>query len=230
VLYDLAAAVGHSRAVAFCLPGVLLAQFVVQPLLLALLVDAVGTAWRQLASPQSSEDTEAVMRWVKALLRRVRGLLSGVFWRSRADYEVATPFVGAAQKDSDTVAVWRKRLLQRTRSPVVGLALAAAYVANLAAMCVVPPTLGALAINIFATGVFCLYTAARAASLGLSAVYRSWAEVADTAVTLAAVVRSGSHCPFLCGLRNRSLSCVNWFVVHPDPFYCVVVPKPHSWR
>jgi hypothetical protein len=212
LLHTTAAAVGHARAVAFCLPGVLVSQMVFQPVLVAVLVDAVGSACRQLAD--DAHNTHPVTHLLASLAaaslaaRRWLGWV-GVDAGDGASVDDAGSHDGDkdAGHASDAKAHssshgWRAGLLGVCDSSPVRVLLGSAHLANAVAMCVVPPTAGASGTNIAATAVFAAYTAARLAAFPWRVERMSWSEGLDASVTLAAVVR-GAALP-LFSLQRRA--------------------------
>lgn len=196
---------GHARAVAFCLPGVLVSQMVLQPVLVAVLADAVGSAWRQLADDaHNTQSVTHLLALLAAASLAARRWLSweGVHAGDGASVDDAGSHDGDDRKDGADHPVgvktyssshgWRAGVLSLCDSSPVRVLLGATHLANAAAMCVVPPTAGASGTNIAATAVFAAYTAARLAAFPWRVERMSWSEGLDASVTLAAVVRGGS--------------------------------------
>ena len=191
---------------------------VFQPLLVAVLADAVGTAWRQLAGDAHNAQpvahllaslaaaSVAVRRWLG--WDDVHGNGDGASVDDAASQDgdghkaSADPLSGAETRSSSHA--WRAGVLQLCDSSPMRVLLGATHLANAAAMCVVPPTAGASGTNIAATAVFAAYTAARLAAFPWRVERLTWSEGLDAGVTLAAVVRGTAHPCFstehpLCG-------------------------------
>lgn len=160
--------------------------------MVAVLADAVGLAVREL-SAGSGQDAPSAISPSMLVASIFGGIRRSVTLNAaqRRDAPVLTVEVSPDYEAVTTEMIksaWKGEALRVCSSRRVRILLGVVHAMNAGAMCVVPPTAAATALNIAATAAFAVYTAVRAAALEPTQLI-AWDELLDVGVTLIAVVR-----------------------------------------